>query len=63
MSKAKGVSVVHIDIVGGVAHVIEVPKGVTVVIRDYDCVDCQSDKNHPKDMDGKHYHMGMYHSK
>lgn len=51
--------IVRIDVAGGVANVWQVPKGVTVVLRDYDCQDHAT----PKDKQGYHYHKTNYKGK
>ena len=49
--------IVRIDVAGGVANVWNVPKGVTVILRDYDCTDHSGGL---KDKDGNHYHQTVY---
>lgn len=52
---------VEIEVVGGVAHVLEKSKGVIVVIHDYDC-----EGGHGSDADpcgeGKHRHQQVFRS-
>ena len=38
--KKKRIKVVQIDVLGGVANVVAIPKGVRVIIRDYDNEEC-----------------------
>lgn len=52
---------VNITVVSGVAEVGKVPKGVRIVVRDYDCQDCDLSKPDTlKDGEGDHYHVSIY---